>query len=394
MKDKGYLRLTIMYGIYFLGLGATAFTAVYLGGKGMSNTQIGLLMSIAPLIALIFQPLWGMASDRAKYKRSVLALCFFASGIICLTYDFANSFVTLLIAMTLYSCVSQGLSPLAQSISMEYAADTKLGFGPIRMSGSIAYQLVVLLLGFILSDDMPQLFRIVCVCYMICAGYSLLLPPVKGYQHETVKISPFEVLKDRRVLFLLCMTFCGKTASMYQVSFYNKYMQELFSDSRVMSVLAFLAIVLEIPFLLLSNKVRKKMSITTWVLVGFAITAFRFIGIAVFTSAGLMTVLPKMAVIVILGLLQLPQMCVMACFEFYPSLYMNDIVPKELRGSMQSMNTLITFGITQLTGTLLGGLLADGVGMQNGFMIYGLFLVVALAVFLAPSRKMDMKWQF
>ena len=60
---------------------------------------------------------------------------------------------------------------------------------------------------------------------------------------------------------------------------------------------------------------------------------------------------------------------------------------------MQSVNTLVTFGLSQITGSLLGGFIADAVGMQHTFLIYGLFLAVMCAVFFVPARRIDLEWQ-
>jgi len=381
MGDKYYRRLVILYGVYFLALGASGYTAVFLAGRGMNNAEIGLLMSIPPLIAMASSPLWGYAGDRARLKRSVLAVSFLLTGVSAFFFDRVEGFWPLMALMCAYSIFSQGLNPIAQTISMEYSAGTKWGFGPIRMSGSIAYQLMALVLGFILSGSMPQLFRIMAVIYCFCAAYSLLLPPVAGHQHAQKRVSPFLLLRDGRIRLLLLMGFCGKTASMFSMSFYNKYIQEVFGSNQIMSVLAFVAILLEIPFLLFSQRLMRKLSVTAWGLLGFALTAARFIGIALTQS------LPVLVV------LQLAAVAVMACFEFYPSLYMNAIAPMELKGSVQSLNVLFTFGLTQLTGSMLGGFLAERLGLQAAFGVYGGFLVLVLAAFYLPAtRRQGMEW--
>ena len=381
MGDRYYRRLVILYGVYFLALGASGYTSVFLAGRGMNNAQIGLIMSVPPLIAMAASPVWGYAGDRARYKRSVLAVAFLLTGAASFFFDRVEGFLPLMALMCCYSICSQGLNPIAQTISMEYSAGTKWGFGPIRMSGSIAYQLMALALGFILSGSMPQLFRIMAVIYCFCGAYSLLLPPVAGHQHAKERVSPFLLLKDRRILLLLAMCFCGKTTSMFGMSFLNKHLQEVFQSNRIMSVLAFLAVLLEIPFLLFSKKFMRRLSVTQWVLLGFALTGVRFIGIALTRS------LPVLIV------LQLAAVAVMACFEFYPSLYMNAIAPKELKGSVQSINVLTTFGLTQLTGSMLGGFLAERLGLQATFGVYGAVQIIALAAFFLPAaRAKDMAW--
>ena len=381
MGDKHYRRLVILYGVYFLALGASGYTSVFLAGRGMNNAQIGLLMSVPPLVAMAASPVWGFAGDRARLKRTILAAAFFLTGIAAFFFDRVEGFLPLMALMCVYSIVSQGISPLAQTISMEYSAGTKWGFGPIRMSGSIAYQLMALALGFILSGSMPQLFRIMAVIYCFCGAYSFLLPPVEGHQHAQERVSPFLLLKDRRILLLLAMGFCGKTASMFGMSFLNKHVQEVFQSNQIMSVLAFVAILLEAPFLLFSRRFMRKLRVTQWTLLGFVLTGARFVGIALTRS------LP------VLVLLQLAAVAVMACFEFYPSLFMNAVAPKELKGSVQSLNVLVTFGLTQLTGSMLGGFLAERLGLQATFGIYGAFLFVALAAFALPAtRAQGMEW--
>ncbi len=381
MRDKNYLKLMTLYGLYFIALGASSFTSVYLGGKGMDNAQIGMLLSVPPLLSLVVQPIWGLAGDRAKYKRTILAITYAGTGIACFVIDFAQGVWPLLAAMCLYNCFCQGCSPIISTICMEYTENRKSGFGPIRMVGSITYQIMVLFLGFVLSGTMPGLFRIMGVIYVLCSAYALAMPPIEGHQHEKEKkVSPLLLLKDRRILLLLCMTFCGKIAGMFYVSFFNKYSQELFQSNSIMSVLSFVAIFMEIPFLLFAGKFMKKLKITYWVLLGYLLNAIRFIGISSTQS------LPVLIV------LQLAGVSIMACFEFYPSLYLNAIAPKELLGSVQSLTTIVTFGLTQMAGSLLGGFMADALGLQRAFGVYGAFLVLMLVVFAYPAKKADMDW--
>lgn len=380
MSDKYYRRLVVLYGVYFLALGASSYTSIFLSGRGMDNAQIGLLMSVAPLTALIAQPIWGLAGDRAKYKRTVLAIAFFGAGAMALLYDRVQGFWPLLAIMCAYNVFSQALNPAAQTLSIEYSASTRQGFGPIRMSGSITYQLIALALGFILTGSMQGLYRIMGAIFLFCGAYSFLMPPIPGHQHKSKRVSPLLLLRDKRIVLILAMTFFGKTASMFYMSFYSKYVQELFGSNSIMSTLTFLSVVMEIPFLFFSKRFMKKLNVTQWILLGLGVNAVRFISIA-FTKS-----LPMMI------LLQLPAVSVMACFEFYPSLYMNSIAPKELLGSVQSLNVIATFGMTQLTGTLIGGYLANALGLQATFGVYGAMLVVALLVFLPISKRANLQY--
>lgn len=382
MRDKGYWRLASLYGLYFVALGASSFTAVYLGGKNMDNAQIGMLLSVPPLLAMALQAVWGLAGDRARLKRNVMAIAYLGTGLGCFLIDAAQGVWPLLLAMVFYNCFSQGPSPILQAICMEYTRDKRGGFGPIRMVGSITYQVVVLLAGFVLSGTMPQLFRLMGVIYVACSAWSIAMPPVEGHQHaKEKKVSPLLLLRDRRVVLLLAMMFCGRVACTFYVSFFNKYVQESYASNSIMSLLSFAGIMLESPILLFSSRWMKKMKIMHWALVGFALNAVRFIGISMTQN------LPVLFILQIIG----PSS--MICFEFYPALYLDEIAPKELSGSVQSLTSIVATGISQLAGSLVGGFAAEALGLQRAFGVYGVFLLLAMLLFIVPARRVNMDWQ-
>ena len=119
MGDKFYRRLVILYGVYYMALGASGYTSVFLAGRGMNNAEIGLLLSVPPLIAMTASPLWGYAGDRARYKRSVLAAAFLLTGAACFFFDRVEGFLPLMGLMCAYSVFSQGINPISQTVSIE-----------------------------------------------------------------------------------------------------------------------------------------------------------------------------------------------------------------------------------------------------------------------------------
>ena len=60
-----YLAIQATNGIY------NCFITLYFNQRGYDNAQIGLLMSITPLAAMLAQPLLGYISDRVRYKKDV-----------------------------------------------------------------------------------------------------------------------------------------------------------------------------------------------------------------------------------------------------------------------------------------------------------------------------------
>ena len=77
----------------------------------------------------------------------------------------------------------------------------------------------------------------------------------------------------------------------------------------------------ELPFLLLGDRIVKKINVWNGILIGAALSGARWIGLAVFrTFAPIMTV-------------QIVAVSCMACFEFIPAFYLNKRVRPEIIGS-------------------------------------------------------------
>lgn len=371
----GMLSLFGFYGVYFIATGVTTFNAKYFGEIGMSDADIGILMSVPGIIGIFFQGFWGSFSDRVRLKKTILIFAGLAGGLLYILTGLTQQFWLILLGMTAINFVQMPINPVGAAISMEYTETRGTSFGPIRLSGTIGYQIGALAVGFILTVSLKGLFPMIGALYMLCAVLAVFLPNVEGHQHGKKKISFFVLLKDKRVLLLLAFALVGCTASAFYNSFFTKHLGDLGIDNGVTGVITFLSTFLEIPFLLFAQRLYKKCSIWVWMMAGLILNGVRFLGLAF--AADVPWII----------LANLPCVSIMACFEFFPGLYLNEIVRDELKGSAQNLLVLTTFGITKITGALIGGFLCDSFGIPVVFGGLGIMLLAAAAVFLIPCRR-------
>ena len=60
----------LYYLIFFTAIGAIApFFNVYLGAQGLSGTEIGLIGSLPPIMALLANPFWGAVAARGVLRQ-------------------------------------------------------------------------------------------------------------------------------------------------------------------------------------------------------------------------------------------------------------------------------------------------------------------------------------
>ena len=376
-KDKkkilSYIPMYAFNMLFFIYLGTSSFQSRYLSEIGMSDAQIGLISSLPAIAGLAAQPIWGTLSDRVRYKRTILIVGSGMAGLAMFITGFLSDFLPVLIGMIVITVSLIAITPTANSIAMEYSPTL---LGPLRMSGTIGYQIGAVLLGFILTTSLRGLMQIMGLIVLLCSVIAWFQPQVKGHQFGREKVSYIAVFKDKKILFLLLTLLICTSTTQYYNTFFVKMLGDFGFSNATTGIITFVSIFLEIPFLFFSHKIYKKATLWTWLLVGMAINAVRF------TCLGFVESLPMIL------LVNLPTVSVMGCFEFFPALYLNDAVNEKLKGSAQSALNLSFAGGAKLLGSLLGGFLGDTYGLQTGFVCCGCILAVMFLVMFVPCRRL------
>ena len=372
------MYIPALYGfhlIYFISYGVSSFFPKYFGEIGLLDSQIGILASIPAIIGVLLQPYWGSLTDRLRFKKTLLIGLLTGLGVVCVFLNYQQSFLMLLPGMICYQILQLPIAPIYSTISLEYLQDLRRPYGPIRMVGTIGYQLGALLVGFFFTHSLQGIYGFLAAVVFISCFLSFLLPPVEGHQHGKQKVSVRVLLQDKHILLLLAMVLVGTITSQFYLAFFGKHLGDLGIDNSQTGIILIASVLLEIPFLFSSHKIARKTSIWNWLLVGFAINAVRFAGLA-FTKS-----------VPVIIFYQLLGMSVMACFEFFPLLYLNILVPDALKGSAQNALMIVSFGISKVIGSLIGGFISQRIGIPAMFLGNAVLLVMGICIFWKATRR-------
>ncbi|MDP9229792.1 MAG: MFS transporter, partial [Bacteroidota bacterium] len=124
--------------LYFLVFCCTAswlpLFADYCKDKGLSGIQIGIMISIVPLMMFLVQPFYGMLADRLGYKK-----CFLLSSLLAalsyVFYLFDGGFVYLLIITVFMAVFYNAVQPLLDSLSLKLVQkNPKFSYGTLRIA--------------------------------------------------------------------------------------------------------------------------------------------------------------------------------------------------------------------------------------------------------------------
>ena len=371
-----YFSLYAYHLTYFLVIGASSFLPKLYGELGMSNSQIGVLSSLPTIFSLILVPMLGSMSDRVSKKRYILTIMLLLMGLSCVIGGFSTGFWGLFLSASLFTVFSNAPRSVAASISLEYTRQIGREYGPIRLFGTVGYQLGALLVGAVLTYSLRNLYPLLAVSSVVAIGSTLMMPDVRGHQHSKKKVPLTRLFGDKHLRWLYGFILLSTVSYQFHVSFFNKYLGDLGMSNSVVSWITVLGVTAELPFLFFGDKIAKKTNIWNWLMIGGVICGLRWIGQAFTTNT------------VLLILLQLPGVVILACYDFFPAIYLNRKVSGEQLGAAQSLLTLTTFGASRVIGGMLGGWICEFVSIPTMFFVNGVLLLLGCALLWKPTRRL------
>lgn len=371
-----YKALCLFHIVYYMLFSSMTFLPRYFAELGMTDSQIGMLMSLPSILGVLCQPFWGTLTDRVRVKRLVLIGLLAALAALCFVLHSFTGFAMLMLGLTAFSVLQLPISPINTAISLEYTRQAGYKYGPIRLLGTVGYQLGALVVGLVFVSSLRGLYRYFSLILLVSCAIACFLPPVEGHQHGHRKVSVRALLQDRHLRALLGMVLIGSTTQQFYASFFSKYLGDLGISTTINGLMLILSVIFELPFLLFADKLARKASIWNIILLGYVVNAVRWLGIAFSRS-----VVPMI-------IFQLPAVTIMACFEFYPALYINRKTSDALKSSAQTALTVVGFGISKVIGSLFGGIFSDLAGIPVVFAFNGILLLLAAVLLWRPTRRL------
>lgn len=168
------IRLSAFYGALFLVIGMQLpFWPVWLSSRGMSASEIGLLLSAGMWVRIIANPLIAHIADRRDARKPLIVMASFGALAASALYLVADGFIGLLIVALISSAVFSAAMPLGENLTMlasnkDRPPRQRVDYGRVRLWGSITFILAAVAGGQLLEAGPPML-----ILYLILAGLAL-----------------------------------------------------------------------------------------------------------------------------------------------------------------------------------------------------------------------------
>lgn len=351
------------------------YIILYYQHIGLAGTEIGILNAIGPLGMAFLSPIWGYVADSRSVHRLILRGALLTTAVVALLLAFTSSFWQILPLIILVAIVGTTASPLLDSYGVTISRNAGLSFGQVRVWGSIGYTLVVWLIGYAMGGEVSRLFLF---CYALTlsltafATLGLQAREKKPGQNRWQGAAAMLRRPDMRIVLLTVFLLSSATNPIF--SFFGLYIQALGGGTSLLGLTSAIAAVSEFPVMFLGSLLTYRLGSRRMFIVALAMYCLRLLLYSIVPSAT--WVLP----------VQLIHGFSFGIYLMASVTLVHEFVGSELAATAQGLlASAMAFG--QMTGSIVGGILLDRIGI---FMIYRLSIVttlLALVVFVLGMRR-------
>ncbi len=351
-------------GIQYIGY---THIPLYISAQSFANdSTIGYATAIGSVSTILAQLFWGRISDRSRSKNRVLVIALLGMSATALFFwrDMPSARF-LYMVMPLFYFFFLSPQSMTDTITIENIDRTGKPYSFIRSAAQIFSTCLAFLMMVVPTISVKAMIVIYTICPLLAVAPALLLPNTEGHNRgESAKKSGngsmLQLFKNRKMLLLLAWGLFGFTFSNLCTTYFSVYYSTdrgLNAGTGMLGTYFVISIAIESAILMLGGKQIRRVNPYTLMAFLLLSNAVRMFFIYLFQSPWLMR---------IVGIFQ--ALWFGTTFAIATPL-INSIVTPETRATGQSLWVLTAFGVSQITGNLLAGVLTDFMSIRHIFLV-------------------------
>jgi nucleoside transporter len=392
----------LQYAIW--GSWAPVLSAYLQNNLGFSGVQLGIIFSLLPLATIISPFVGGQFADRYFPSQKVIAVLQLAGGVILILIANITAFTTMMWLMLLYCLVYAPTLALTNSIAFLNLKSSEKEFGSIRVWGTIGWIAAGwALAGWRALAKSPEGIAMKGDTLLLAGIFSLLMgllsfglphtPPNKEGAKPWAFLEALKMFKDRNFLIFCIISFVVATELQFYYVLTSPFLTSaaIGVNQKYVSAVMTIAQIAEIfvmAFML--SWALKKFGMRRTLTLGILAWPIRYIIFMIGTPSWL-----------VIASLSLHGFCYVFFFTA-AYIYVDNIAPKDIRHSAQSLIAIIILGFGNFVGSLFCGWIQNlftsetvnaageavkAVNWRGTFLVPTALTLFCLLVFLAFFRE-------
>jgi len=376
-----------LQGIYWANIASTAvYSVVLLQSRGITNTQIGVIMAFRALASIILQPFTASLADRLqqriplKYFGIIMILIAFSANLAL--YFSGGGFVALVIIFMVMGASENVMAPINDALAIQYInGGYPLNYSVARGIGSLSFAVSCLVLAglvgragvestIILHGILLLLLALVLITFRNYPG-----PISKEYEKARPKtgqrMTYRQILaKNPAMLVFLTAAFCLMVGASSVFQYLPNFISRAGGSSSDVGIALFVLAAAQFPTSLIYRRIARRFNTSTLLLVAYFFIFIRCLLVMLAGHPEL--IIAVMALDLFGGGLQISS-------EVF---FINEIVGSANVVKGQSLIRIIPGGIGVMISSLLSGYLIDQVGLNGMTMVASAFMITGVLILL------------
>lgn len=281
---------------YFAFMGGWGFILPFMNlfyiSLGLNGTQIGTIGSVSSVVGLIVSPLLVTEIKRRPQARGILQASLLFGAIAYFMLGQQTAFLPILLIVLLQSMVGAGIMPASDAMAVHVSQKAGTGYGSVRAWASVGWVMTVLTAGWLIERNGFQAgFLGVSLMWLTAALVTLLIQPrffispdVARKQTSNVRSAFKHVVKDRTLLgYAVALVFMGFLNNGV-LQFENVFLSQLGASKQLISVAGILSAIVEIPFMVYTDRYVRRVGGHHVLLLAVTLTLFQRAAVLLFPS--------------------------------------------------------------------------------------------------------------
>jgi PPP family 3-phenylpropionic acid transporter len=341
----------------------------------MSVPQIGVLVSLLPVMRIFGPNVWGWVADHTQQRARVLRLTACAGLAAFSGLFFADTFAQFFAVTLLVHLFTSAQSPLSEALMLSDMRGDLSNYGKVRLWGSVGFIVAVTLGGYLLDWFGIGALLWFCAALLVtvlAASLRIRDVPHPAAAHDTPRLRHLLRKPEVAAFFLSAALMVGAHMALY--AFYSLYLQRSGDGKPVIGAMWALGVVAEVVFFYFQARVFGRFGARRVMMFAFGAALLRF----AVTGAG-----PDLLWVLVAA--QLLHAATFAAHHSACVLTMQRWFAGPLQASGQALYMSIAYGIGGTFGGLFMTFCWDKIGPQQ--MFYG-------AAALAAAGAGSAWWSF
>jgi PPP family 3-phenylpropionic acid transporter len=369
-----------LYFFMYAGLGIFfPFLNVYYKSIGLNGKQIGLIITLGPLIAIFAGPMWGLLGDKLGRLRLLLGIVILGSILSVLGLAMVTTFVTILGVVAVFNFFGCAIQPLVDSYNLSLLGEHRERYSEQRLWGTFGFLASSLFAGSVFEKVG---LRYVFPGYALCLGLLLItliwLPPTPTRMGRAVFKGFSQMLRQPVWIILSIAVVLVMIANNSWVNFLGITVKEMGAKDTLVGLMWSVGAFSEIPVMLFGTRLLRRLGAKRMMATGFLFYGIRLL---------LYAVMPVPEWVLGINIMQ------GLSFGFYwlgGVNYVGQITPDHLRATGMSMLASFYNIASVIAGPLIGSAF-DSLGSSRLYLLAAVSAWTGLSIFVFGTLHLRRK---